>query len=121
MRKGDSATRRILGIVANKWTVSVIRRLGDGSKRPSELMQSIEGISQKMLTQTLRRMERGGLVTREVFAVVPPRVEYTLTPLALTLVEPIEVFRRWAREHRAEIEAWENQPPSPAARSKKPS
>ena len=121
MLKGDSATRRILGIVANKWTVSVIRVLGEGSKRPSELMQLIEGISQKMLTQTLRRMERGGLVTREVFAVVPPRVQYTLTPLALTLIAPIEVFRRWAREHRAEIEVWESQRQPPAARPKGPS
>ena len=107
VQKSDSGVRRVLSIVANKWTTLVIHRLASGSKRPMELMQSIEGISQKMLTQTLRRMERGGLVSRKVYAVVPPRVDYTLTSLGLTLVEPVNVFRRWAREHRAEIESWE--------------
>ena len=106
MRKSDSGARRVLSIVANKWTTLVIYRLGSGSKRPSELMHTIEGVSQKMLTQTLRRMEQGGLVSRKVYAAVPPRVDYTLTPLGLTLIEPIEVFRRWAREHRTELEAW---------------
>ena len=109
MRKGTSAAWQVLGIVANKWTATVIRHLSEGSKRPSELMQLIEGVSQKMLTQTLRQLEQRGMVTRKVYAVVPPRVDYALTPLGQTLIEPIDSFRRWVKEHRAAIEAWERQ------------
>ena len=91
--------------MANKWTALVILHLAAGSKRPIELMQVIDGISQKVLTQTLRRMEQGGLVTRKVHAVVPPRVDYSLTGLGQSLVEPMNVLRRWAQEHGPEIDA----------------
>ena len=100
----DCPTRQILDRIADKWTTLVIGILAHTpAVRFSELRRSIEGISQKMLTQTLRDLERDGLVTRTVFAVVPPRVEYALTPLGRTLGEPLRALELWATAHMAEI------------------
>lgn len=97
-------TRQILDRIADKWTTLVIEIL---STRPavrfSELRRAVEGISQKMLTQTLRELERDGLVTRTVFAAVPLRVEYALTPLGRTLCEPLHALHDWATQHMGAI------------------
>lgn len=100
-------TRRILEMVSNKWTSLVVVLLAQGTKRFQELRREIGGISQKSLTQTLRRLERYGLVNRQVYAVVPPKVEYSLTPLGRTLIEPLSAFHAWVVEHVEEIEAAE--------------
>jgi DNA-binding HxlR family transcriptional regulator len=92
-------TRQILDRISDKWTALVIGLLEGQTLRFSELRRCIGGISQKMLTQTLRNLERDGLVTRTVYAEVPPRVEYTLTPLGETLVEPLKIIRQWAEIH----------------------
>lgn len=102
---GCCCAREVLGLIANKWTMLIIRCLADGARRPHELMDAIQGVSQKMLTQTLRQLEQGGLVARDVHAVVPPRVDYTLTALGKTLVEPLKVICLWAETHGAELEA----------------
>jgi DNA-binding HxlR family transcriptional regulator len=98
------ATRELLNRVGDKWSVLVIVILGDGVKRFSELKRSIEGISQRMLTLTLRGIERDGLVKRTVFPTVPARVEYVLTPLGRTLLEPVTQLATWAQGHRREVQ-----------------
>ena len=90
-------SRAVLELVADKWAVLVARALSDGAKRHSELRERIDGISQKMLTSTLRRLERGGLVQRRVYAEVPPRVEYSLTALGHGLREPVVALTDWAQ------------------------
>jgi DNA-binding HxlR family transcriptional regulator len=92
-------TRQVLGLIADKWTSLVIGLLEDRPKRFSELQRGIGGISQKMLTQTLRQLERNGLVTRTIYAEVPPHVEYALTELGLKLEEPIALIRKWTEEN----------------------
>lgn len=92
----DCPSRRILGLVADKWTMLVVYTLAPGTRRYGELHREIGGISQKMLTQTLRALERDGLVTRTVHPVIPPMVEYALTPRGQSLLEPLEAIRRWA-------------------------
>jgi len=89
-------TRHALDRIADKYTVLVIIFLQDSPRRFGELQRMITGISQKVLTQTLRSLERDGLVTRTVYAEVPPRVEYALTPLGETLIEPLAALREWA-------------------------
>jgi DNA-binding HxlR family transcriptional regulator len=102
----DCPTRQILERIADKWTTLVMGILSTkDAVRFSELRRSIEGISQKMLTQTLRDLERDGLVTRTAFAVVPPRVDYALTPLGRTLGEPLRALEIWATAHMDEIRA----------------
>ena len=98
-------TRLALDRIADKWTVLIIGLLGDGPKRFSELQRGIGGISQKMLTQTLRELERDGLVHRTIYPEVPPHVEYDLTALGYTLFEPITAVSRWAEEHIVEVTA----------------
>jgi DNA-binding HxlR family transcriptional regulator len=98
-------SREALDRIADKWTALIIRVLSDGTKRHSELRRGIGGISQKMLTQTLRSLERDGLVARKVHAVVPPMVEYSLTPLGKSLTEPLEAICRWAEKHLPELQA----------------
>lgn len=98
-------TRRVLGIIANKWTALVIVLLAQGTKRFQQMRREIDGITQKMLTQTLRELERDGLVNRRVYAEVPPRVEYSLTPLGHTLIDPLAALHVWAVAHVEEIEA----------------
>lgn len=91
--------RRALEVVSSKWTVLVFYELEFGKKRYSELKRRIEGVTQKMLTQTLRQLERDGLVVRYVHPTVPPTVEYELTPLGLTLMEPMRALHRWTDAH----------------------
>jgi len=85
-----------LNRIADKWTVMIVGRLATGTMRFGELRREIHGISQKMLTQTLRGLERDGLVSRQVFATIPPKVEYSLTPLGRTLIKVLEQIRGWA-------------------------
>ncbi|RYV49752.1 transcriptional regulator [Pengzhenrongella frigida] len=92
-------TRRILDRIGDRWTVLVVGALGDGTARFSELKRRIEGISQKMLTQTLREMERDGLVTRTMYAQVPVRVEYQLTDAGMSLRGPLKALEEWSIEH----------------------
>ncbi len=102
---GCLAAREVLKLVGDKWSVLVVGLLGEGSQRFSELRRSIEGISQRMLTLTLRGLERDGLVTRTVFPTIPPRVDYALTPLGRTLLEPVRALAAWAEAHREEMQA----------------
>jgi DNA-binding HxlR family transcriptional regulator len=95
----DCPSRQVLDRIGDKWTVLVFIALTDGARRYSELASRIEGISQKMLTQTLRGLERDGMVTRTVHATVPPRVDYELTELGLSLLEPITALEVWATAH----------------------
>ena len=95
--------RDVLDRVGDKWTVQVIHLLGQGTLRFSELRRSVDGISQRMLTVTLRGLERDGLVLRQVFAVVPPRVEYTLTPLGESLLDVVGALVEWSAGHTGDI------------------
>jgi DNA-binding HxlR family transcriptional regulator len=105
--ESDSNTivREIFNRIGDKWTLLVIRMLAAGPTRFTALRQSVPGISQRMLTLTLRQLERDGLVSREVFAEVPPRVEYALTPLGETLLPPVIALAVWAVEHELPIRA----------------
>jgi DNA-binding HxlR family transcriptional regulator len=94
----------ILARVGDKWSVFVIMLLGGGPRRFNEIKRMVGGISQRMLTLTLRGLERDGLVTRTVFPTIPPRVDYELTDLGRGLWTPVEALGMWAREHRTEIE-----------------
>ena len=98
------AVREVLHRVGDKWSVQIVALLGDGPLRFSELKRSIEGISQRMLTLTLRGLERDGLVTRTVFPEIPPRVDYELTRLGNTLLDPISALAEWAAEYRTSIQ-----------------
>jgi DNA-binding HxlR family transcriptional regulator len=91
--------REVLELIASKWTVLVVDALAEGAKRYSELRRLITGVSQKMLTQTLRELERDGIVVRTVYDTKPPSVDYRLTELGATLTEPISAIRRWADAH----------------------
>jgi DNA-binding HxlR family transcriptional regulator len=97
------AVREVLSLVGDKWSVLVVLNLGAGPKRFMELRRSIEGISQRMLTLTLRNLERDGLVTRTVFPTTPPSVEYALAPLGETLLAPIIGLAEWAHSNREAI------------------
>ena len=98
------AVRDVLDRVGDKWSVLVVGLLSDGPKRFSELKRSIEKLSQRMLTRTLKGLERDGLVTRTVHPTVPPRVEYDLTDNGRTLLVPVSALGQWAQENRAAIE-----------------
>ncbi|MEW9700370.1 winged helix-turn-helix transcriptional regulator [Paenibacillus sp. SI8] len=91
--------RRALEVVSSKWTVLVFYELEFGKKRYSDLKKRVEGVTQKMLTQTLRQLERDGLVVRCVYPTVPLTVEYELSPLGETLIEPMRVLHRWTDAH----------------------
>jgi DNA-binding HxlR family transcriptional regulator len=95
----------ILARVGDKWSVFVIMLLGEGPRRFNELKRMVGGISQRMLTLTLRGLERDGLVTRTVFPTIPPRVDYELTDLGRGLSKPVEALGRWAMDHQTEIQA----------------
>lgn len=99
-----AATREILSLVGDKWSVLVIVNLAAGTLRFTDIKRSIDGISQRMLTLTLRHLERDGIVTRTVFPTIPPRVDYALTPLGRTLIEPVSALAAWAQEHRPEVQ-----------------
>ena len=98
------ALGEILARVGDKWTVLVVGVLGDGPKRFSEIRRALGSISQRMLTLTLRGLERDGLVTRTVFPTIPPRVDYELTKLGRSLLKPVSGLGLWARQNRAVIE-----------------
>ena len=98
------AVSEVLSRVGDKWTVLVVGELGHGSKRFNELRRSLGSISQRMLTLTLRGLERDGLVTRTVFPTVPPRVDYELTRLGKSLLEPVNGLALWARQNRPVIQ-----------------
>jgi DNA-binding HxlR family transcriptional regulator len=100
----DCRTRRGLELIADQWTMLVVVALGEETKRFSLLHTQIAGISKKMLTQVLRELERNGLVKRVVYPVIPPMVEYSLTPLGLTLREPIYALRDWSEQHIEDVE-----------------
>jgi DNA-binding HxlR family transcriptional regulator len=93
----------ILARVGDKWSILVVSRLGEGPLRFNELRRSIGGISQRMLTLTLRGLERDGLVTRTVFPTIPPRVDYALTPLGRDLLDPVATLGAWAIRNQAKI------------------
>jgi DNA-binding HxlR family transcriptional regulator len=95
--------RQALDMIGDRWTMIVIKALAEGIQRYGELRREIGGISQKMLTQTLRALERDGLVRRTVYPVVPPKVEYALTPLGETLIEPLAAIGMWAERHMDEV------------------
>lgn len=92
-------TRLVLNRIADKWTVLVVSSLEQGTKRFNSLQREIGGISQKMLTQTLRGLERDGLVSRTIYPTIPPKVEYTLTDLGRTLVGLVDAVRVWSEQH----------------------
>jgi DNA-binding HxlR family transcriptional regulator len=98
------AVSEVLARVGDKWTVLVVSTLGDGPKRFNELRRALGSISQRMLTLTLRGLERDGLVTRTVFPTVPPRVDYELTKLGRSLLEPVSTLGLWARKNRPAIQ-----------------
>ena len=98
------AVASILARVGDKWSVFVIMLLGDGPRRFNEIKRMVGGISQRMLTLTLRGLERDGLVTRTVFPTIPPRVDYELTDLGRGLWKPVEALGKWAHDHQTEIE-----------------
>lgn len=103
--KQNCESRQALERIADKWTCLIVYALLDGRRRHGQLKRMIEGISQKMLTQTLRSMEVDGLVTRTVIDVIPPHVEYGLTPLGKTLSDPLVAICRWAMDHLPELQA----------------
>jgi DNA-binding HxlR family transcriptional regulator len=102
------AVREVLNRVGDKWSVLIVQLLADGPKRFSDLRRAIEGISQRMLTLTLKGLERDGLVTRTVYPTIPLRVEYELTDLGRTLRKPIQALARWSQENREQIQESRN-------------
>ncbi len=92
-------TRLALDRIADKWTVLIVGRLAERTTRFGQLQKEIGGISPKVLTQKLRSLERDGVITRTIYASVPPKVEYSLTPLGLTLVGVLQDISRWAETH----------------------
>ena len=99
------AISEMLSRVGDKWSVLIITYLGDGPMRFSELKRGVGGISQKMLTTSLRNLERDGFVTRTVTPLRPPRVDYSLTPLGFDLLKPVTGLADWTRTNMAQIDA----------------
>jgi DNA-binding HxlR family transcriptional regulator len=98
-------TRQVINRIGDRWSLLVLYALEGGTLRFTELRRAVEGVSQKMLTQTLRLLERDGLVRRDVFAAVPPHVEYSLTPLGRSLSSRIAAVREWAYTNMDDIES----------------
>jgi DNA-binding HxlR family transcriptional regulator len=98
------AVSEVLERVGDKWSVLVVVTLGEGPKRFNELRRAIASISQRMLTLTLRGLERDGLVTRTMFPTIPPRVDYELTGLGCSLLAPVAALGSWARQNRPKIQ-----------------
>lgn len=99
------AVAPVLQRVGDKWSILVVMNLAEGSRRFNEIKREVEGISQRMLTLTLRGLERDGLVTRTVFPTIPPRVDYALTDLGHSLRQPVSALGQWAMENRAAMHA----------------
>jgi len=97
-------TRQVLDLIADKWTVLIIRRLSDGTLRFAQLRRSVDGISQKVLTNTLRGLERDGIVTRRIYASVPPKVEYSLTTLGRSLCGLVADICVWAESNIEQVQ-----------------
>jgi DNA-binding HxlR family transcriptional regulator len=97
--------RQLLDRISDKWVTLIVSALADGPQRYSDLARRIAGVSQKMLTQTLRLLERDGLLTRQVTAAVPVRVDYELTPLGVSLLPLIACIKDWAETHMDEVAA----------------
>jgi DNA-binding HxlR family transcriptional regulator len=110
----ECGIRDVLDRIGDKWTLLVCIELTHGVRRFRELQRAVPGISQRMLTLTVRRLQRDGMLRRTVFASVPPRVEYELTPLGRSLSGPISALAAWADDHRSEIaaarSAWDADP-----------
>jgi DNA-binding HxlR family transcriptional regulator len=103
---GGCPSRELLDRIGDKWTVLLLGELADGRPhRYAALRNRLEGVSEKMLTQTLRHLEQDGLVLRTVYPEVPPRVEYMLTPLGLSLRRPLAAIRNWSVNHASEVVA----------------
>lgn len=103
----DSGPRRLMDLFSVKWSSMVLHALWhwpEGRARPGELQRSLQGISKKMLLQTLKELEIRGLIHRQVFQVIPPKVEYSLTPLGKTIAGPIEQLYLWGLEHRQALD-----------------
>lgn len=98
------AVGAILARIGDKWSVLIVALLGPGPQRFNEIKRAVGGISQRMLTLTLRGLERDGLVTRTVTPTTPPRIDYKLTAMGRSLWQPVEALGKWARAHRADIE-----------------
>jgi DNA-binding HxlR family transcriptional regulator len=98
-------SRRLLDLIGDKWTPIVLYVLGLGTKRYGEMQRHLPDISKKMLTQTLRALEEGGLLRRTVYAEVPPKVEYDLTVLGRIYLKPVTALCRWAAEHSNDLDA----------------
>ena len=96
--------RESISLLSSKWAVDVLLALGDGTRRYHELLEDLSPISEKVLTQTLRSMERDGLVVRRVHAEVPPRVEYALSPLGATMAPPLKALGSWTLTHGKRVE-----------------
>ncbi|WP_035753420.1 winged helix-turn-helix transcriptional regulator [Parafrankia discariae] len=104
---GDGAAcraREIIGRVGDKWTVAVVHALGNGPLRFTEIRRGVDGISQRMLTTTLRALERDGLVSRTVYPEIPPRVDYELTPVGQSLLDTLWLLMNWAVLHTEDID-----------------
>jgi DNA-binding HxlR family transcriptional regulator len=95
----------VVALLSDKWTIPLIHALARGTQRTSALKRTLGGVSQKMLTQTLRTIEEHGLIERRVYPEVPPRVEYSLTPLGRSLNEPLAIICEWTERHGAELVA----------------
>lgn len=106
-RRDDTTcrVRDVLDRVGSKWSLTVINELGPGTRRFTQIKNAVPGISQRMLTETLRGLERDGLVERTVHPVVPPRVDYALTPLGRTLLDTVRGLLDWSLEHIDDIDA----------------
>ncbi len=102
---GGQTIRAVLDRICDKWTLLIVTTLEVGRMRFTELQRHIPGVSQRMLSFTLRNLERDGLITRTAYAEVPPRVEYQLTAMGASLIEPALALASWAIEHNPEIEA----------------
>ncbi|OZI19277.1 transcriptional regulator [Bordetella genomosp. 9] len=100
---GCLATREILDRIGDKWSLYIVAVLAEGPRRFNELKRGIDGISQRMLTLTLRGLERDGLITRTMFPTIPPRVDYELTDMGRTLLKPVMALVDWANKHRFAI------------------
>lgn len=95
---------QVLDRIGNKWTVMVVVALAGGPQRFNAIMRSVEGVSHRMLTLTLRGLQRDGMVKRRAYATIPPKVEYELTPLGRSLIEPLRSLADWALRNRTKIE-----------------
>ena len=118
-RRCARLVRDSLGLLTSKWSVDVLLALGDGSRRYHELLAELDPISEKVLTQTLRAMERDGLIGRRVHAEVPPRVEYALTSLGASMAPPLKALGSWSLAHGRQVEEARDRFDARAARAKR--